>query len=148
MCYYGPPHMTEQKQYNQLEHTYSSYVRIQDVALKTYQRWWMIGRSGERGSRISVLAAQHDDDDDDEVESTVSIKVSFLKYSLSLWSLEYVECIRCRRVRAPQKRGIFCMTLDCFWWWGSTFRDLGMWSTSSGSLWSNFLIRFQYYWKI
>ena len=26
----------------------------------------MIGRSGERGSGISVLAAQHDDDDDDE----------------------------------------------------------------------------------
>ncbi len=24
----------------------------------------MIGRSGERGSRISVLAARHDDDDD------------------------------------------------------------------------------------
>ena len=28
-------------------------------------RRWMIGRSGERGSGISVLAAQHDDDDDD-----------------------------------------------------------------------------------
>ena len=26
----------------------------------------MIGRSGERGSGISVLAARHDDDDDDE----------------------------------------------------------------------------------
>ena len=25
----------------------------------------MIGKSGERGSGISVLAAQHDDDDDD-----------------------------------------------------------------------------------
>ena len=25
----------------------------------------MIGRSGERGSGISVLVAQHDDDDDD-----------------------------------------------------------------------------------
>ena len=28
------------------------------------QKQWMIGRSGERGSGISVLAAQHDDDDD------------------------------------------------------------------------------------
>ena len=28
----------------------------------------MIGRSGERGSGISVLAAQHDDDDDDDDE--------------------------------------------------------------------------------
>ena len=30
--------------------------------LKTCRRRWMIGRSGERGSGISVLAAQHDDD--------------------------------------------------------------------------------------
>ena len=29
------------------------------------QKRWMIGRSGERGSGISVLAARHDDDDDD-----------------------------------------------------------------------------------
>ena len=40
-----------------------TYVRIWDVAQKTCQRWWMIGRSGERGSGISVLAAWHDDDD-------------------------------------------------------------------------------------
>ena len=59
----GPPHMAEQKQDDQLEHTYSSYVRIPDVALKTCQRRWTIGRSGERGSVISMLAARHDDDD-------------------------------------------------------------------------------------
>ena len=47
-----------------LKHTYSSYVRIRDVALKTWQKRWTIGRSGERGSRMSVLAARHDDDDD------------------------------------------------------------------------------------
>ena len=52
------------KQDNQLEHTFSSYVRIRDVAQKTRQRRWTIGKSGERGSGISVLAAQHDDDDD------------------------------------------------------------------------------------
>ena len=45
----------------QPELTYSSYVRTQDVTLKTCQRRWMIGRSGERGSGISVLAARHDD---------------------------------------------------------------------------------------
>ena len=59
----GPPHMAQQKQDDQLEHTYSSYVRIRDVGLKTGQRWWMIGRSGERGSGISVLAAWPDDDE-------------------------------------------------------------------------------------
>ena len=58
--------MAVQKQDDQLEHTFSSYVRIQDVAQKTYQRRWTIGRSGERGSGISVLAARHDDDDDDK----------------------------------------------------------------------------------
>ena len=66
MYSYGPPHMAEQKQDDQLEITYSSYVRTQDVTLKTCQRWWMIGRSGERGSGISVLAARHDDYDDDQ----------------------------------------------------------------------------------
>ena len=61
---YGPLHMAKQKQDDQLEHTYSSYVRIRDVALKTCQSRWMMGRSGERGSGISVLVARHDDDDD------------------------------------------------------------------------------------
>ena len=60
----GPPHMDVQKQDDQHELTYSNYVRTQDVTLKTCRRRWMIGRSGERGSGISVLAARHDDDDD------------------------------------------------------------------------------------
>ena len=64
MYSYGPPQMAEQKQDDQLEHTYSSYVRIRDVDLKTCRRRWTIGRSGERGLGISVLAARHDDDDD------------------------------------------------------------------------------------
>ena len=53
-----------QKQDDQHEHTFSSYVRIRDVVLKTCLRRWTIGRSGERGSGISVLPARHDDDDD------------------------------------------------------------------------------------
>ena len=63
MYSYGAPHMAKQKQDDQLEHTYSSYMRIRDIALKTCQKRWTIERSGERGSGISVLAAQHDDDD-------------------------------------------------------------------------------------
>ena len=55
-------HMAKQKQNDQLEYTFSSYVRIQDVALKTCQRRWIIGRSIKRGSGISVLVAWHDDD--------------------------------------------------------------------------------------
>ena len=58
------PHMTVQKQDDQHEHTFSSYVRIRDVVLKTCLGRWMIGKNGERGSGISVLPARHDDDDD------------------------------------------------------------------------------------
>ena len=50
--------MAVQKQDDQHEHTFSSYVRIRDVVLKTYLGRWMIGRSGERGSGISVLPAR------------------------------------------------------------------------------------------
>ena len=60
--------MAVQKQDDQHEHTFSSYVRIRDVVLKTYLGRWTIGRSGERGSRISVLPARNDDDDDDDDE--------------------------------------------------------------------------------
>ena len=58
--------MAAQKQGDQLERTFSSYVRIQDVVLKTYLGRWTIGRSGERGSGISVLPARYDDDDEVE----------------------------------------------------------------------------------
>ena len=66
LALYGPPHMTVQKQDDQHELTYSNYVRTQDVTLKTCRRRWVIERSGERGSGISVLAVRHDDDDDDD----------------------------------------------------------------------------------
>ena len=33
----------------------------------------MIGRSGERGSGISVLAARHDDDDDDDEGCLITV---------------------------------------------------------------------------
>ena len=62
MFSYGPPHMAEPKQGNQLECTYSCSVMIWDVALRTCQERWTIGRSGERGSRISVLVARQDDE--------------------------------------------------------------------------------------
>ena len=56
--------MAVHKQDDQHEHTFSNYVRIQDVVQKTCLRQWTIGKSGERGSGISVLPARHDDDDD------------------------------------------------------------------------------------
>ena len=62
------PHMAVQKLDDQHEHTFSSYVRIRDVVLNTYLGRWTIGRSGDRGSGISVLPARYDDDDDDDDE--------------------------------------------------------------------------------
>ena len=60
--------MAVQKQDDQHEHTFSNYVRIQDVVQKTCLRRWTIGKSGERRSGISVLPARHDDDNDDIIE--------------------------------------------------------------------------------
>ena len=80
----GPPHMAKQKLDDQFEHTYSSYVRIRDISLKTCQKRWMIGRSGERWSGISMLAARHDDDDESakkEVESHTVGTVKIDRYN-------------------------------------------------------------------
>ena len=66
MCSYGPPHMAGKKQEDKHEHIFSSYEWIKDIALKTCQMWWTIGKSGERGSGISLRVARQDDDDDDD----------------------------------------------------------------------------------
>ena len=70
MYSYGLPHKAGKKQDDQHEHTFSSYVRIRDVALKTCQRRWTTGKSGKRGSGISVPEARHDDDDDVVLDSS------------------------------------------------------------------------------
>ena len=89
MYSYEPPHMAEQKQDDQLELTYSSYVRTRDVALKTCKKRWTIGKSGEWGSGISVIPARHDDDDKAVMFARVqadkfrSWYVHWLKWSLA-----------------------------------------------------------------
>ena len=90
-----PPHMAGQKQDDQLEHTYTSYVMIWDVALKTCRRRWTIGRSGERGSGISVKAEQHDDDDDERwVECLwvwiILFEIKKKKIEINLWVCLFV----------------------------------------------------------
>ena len=80
MYSYGPPHVAEKKQDDQFEHTFSSYVRIRDVALKTCLRRWTIGRSGERGSGISVLTARHDDDDECYIVKLITISLCANKW--------------------------------------------------------------------
>ena len=88
--------MAEKKQDDLLEHTYSSYVRIRDVALNTCQKRWTIGINGKRGSGISVLAARHDDDDDDDDDiyftcNPLIIFTMLLKFVIAKSDVDYVE---------------------------------------------------------
>ena len=74
----APLRRDEQKQDVQLEHKYSNSVPILDVARKTCQKQWSIGRGGERGSEMSVLTARHDDDDDlESVGVGISLPLPF-----------------------------------------------------------------------
>ena len=71
-------HWPCKKRDDQHEHTFSNYVRIRDVVRKTCLRRWTIGKSGEKGSGISVLPARHDDDDDDDLDQMgISIHIRF-----------------------------------------------------------------------
>ena len=113
---YGPPHMAEQKQDDQLEHTYSSCVRIHGVALKTCQRWWTIGRSGERVSGISVLVTRPDDD--------ISIQLIHTITMLLIYTCTHA------RVR------VCVYTLCSFTFFPFSFSQLVFFFFSSSFLWS------------
>ena len=102
-----------QKQDDQHERTFSSYVRIQVVVLKTYLGRWTIGRSGERGSGISVLPARYDDDDDEYTHDT------------DMWNRHNVHKMFINIYRNPKTRNwfryeTFIHLLDCrgFSTWG------------------------------
>ena len=49
--------MDEQRQDDQIEHTYCRSVPIRDVALKTNRKHRTIEKGGEKGSVISMLKA-------------------------------------------------------------------------------------------
>ena len=104
MYSYGAPHIAEQKQGDQLEPTYSSSVRIRDVALKTSQKRWTIGKGGKRGSGISVLVAQDDDDDDDDDDDIVSGFFAYLR--IILRGLFNAKAILVEHLFNPQLVGV------------------------------------------
>ena len=85
--------MAVQKQDDQHEHRFSNYVRIRDIVLKTCLVRWTIGRSGRRGSGISVLPARHDDDDDCSVLFSLCCPVG--------WGCRIHRLLLCRWVRHP-----------------------------------------------
>ena len=81
------------------------HVRIQVVVLKTCLGRWTIGRSGERGSGISVLPARYDDDDDDDDDDEMECPTNWIiahffssclqillkSFPVSEWGLNYFE---------------------------------------------------------
>ena len=83
----GPTHIAKQKQDDQ-------HVGIRDVTLKTCQKRWMIGRSGERGSGISVPVARLDDDDDDDCTTGQTTKESLINKDISYPSTATIVCSR------------------------------------------------------
>ena len=82
----------EQRQDVQLEHTYSSSVPILDVAWKTCQKQWMIGRGGERGSGISMLIVRHDDDERYPINKTNPI--SYIENHIYKYQSKTVKDLR------------------------------------------------------
>ena len=101
--------MAAQKQDDQLERTFSSYVRIQAVVLKTYLGRWTIGKSGERGSGISVLPARYDDDDcqtnhksKNEIPGLLSVSLN-VKREISYFMKEIRKQFASRKNKARRK---------------------------------------------
>ena len=97
------PYMAGQRQDDQLEHTSSSYVRILDVALKTSQRRWTIGRGGKRGSGISVPVARHDDDD--EIQPVLPMQEQFHQSHQLAW--QNADCFKHYCLTEPMFKFIY-----------------------------------------
>ena len=86
--------MDKQKQDNQLEPAYSSFVPIRDVALKTCRKQWTIGRGGEKG--ISVLMARHDDDEHitEKKESKFTNTCTYILVNVDVYNLSILTVYR------------------------------------------------------
>ena len=114
MYSYGSPHMAAQKQDDQLERTFSSYVRIQDVVLKTYLGRWTIGRSGERGSGISVLPARYDDDEVVQtIQQVMNFKLKILKWTyMSQFAVDIITVFNCYLIFCTEINTIYCCEYD------------------------------------
>ena len=117
----GPPYMAEQKLDGQLEHTYSSSVRIRDVALRTCQKQWTIGRSGERGSGIFVLTARHDDDDDNFRSCWAIFHLKVLCFLLSYFIFiffVYISEVKTQLTKQKKKKNLIkAQELVTRWGW-------------------------------
>ena len=76
-CTLMDPHTWPCKSRTTSTNIHSATMRIRDVVQTTCQKRWTIGKSGERGSGISVLPARHDDDDDDDIFYTKKLQINY-----------------------------------------------------------------------
>ena len=108
----GPLHMDEQRQDDQLEPTYYSSVLIQDVALKTNEKQWMIEKGGGTGSGLSMLMAWRDDDFQDLFKMSCSIFVSF-PFIIFFKCFVKVQVVQpyCSTDRASAWNNFYCILL-------------------------------------
>ena len=70
--------------------------QLWDVALKTCRRRWTIGRSGERGSGIFVLAVRYDDDENElhsKCTSTEAVLTLKEMNKLQVWIANFLQNI-------------------------------------------------------
>ena len=91
--------MDEQRQDDQLERIYNSYVLVQGIALKTSREQWTIETGGERGSGRSVLAARYDNDDSGLtllyfLKHKSNTLLATKKYLAGVAPYGYVKCLR------------------------------------------------------
>ena len=90
-------------------------MRIRDVALRTCQKRWTIGRSGERGSGISMLAEWHDDDDDLLFQTIYILYRVFLLVNTNrtiCYIVKYIPTQQWRKMSADFFREIY-LSLYC-----------------------------------
>ena len=129
----GPLHMDEQRQGDQLEHTYSSSVPIRDVAPRIYRKQWTIEMCGERGSGISVLIERREDDRGafnkfpDFFVQAFTIVVDYWKFSMLLlyilWDDWPISMISGSNEQLQQEFEYTLLKPDCHCWWISKMQS-------------------------
>ena len=109
MYSYGPPHIADQKQDDQHEHTFSNYVRIRDVVQKTCHK---VVREGQ-----GFTCYQHDMMTMMMIVIRDSVSLTFCYFLFSnTWHILYLSC-NSRGYRMFQFRGLYKLSISylCRW---------------------------------
>ena len=83
------------------------------VAVRTCRKRWTIGRSGERGSGISMLMARHDD----EMMMKYILQITFLNDpELFFFFLHTVKCFQVLLHNSHNLTSVICLRMVCSIW--------------------------------